>query len=467
MGRRKKIYTGIRLSGPDISGFCIGYAGQRKLKVRYGIPGEWVNLQVTRREGEAYFAEISEIVGQSPDRIIPVCLHAGQCGGCDWQHISYETQLELKGSMIAELFKQKLHAVPSILPVQPSTTPFHYRNKLVFSFTNRRWFDQSEGMVTDPLSRTGLGFNMAGDVNRVITIKECHLSEESVIPISEFIFSHTKDALLTCYDFRNHEGLLKNLTIRIDECGRVALIFTLMASIPDKLKEIFNEIIKAFPHVTLIGWVVLDSVKDSLDHHALQIFYGQDSFLQESANGLVFKLHPFSFYQANRLQARVIFQKISELADLSGTENVVDLYCGIGTITLHLARQAGFVTGIDGSPTAISDAVANAKLNGITNVSFISGDVLKTFNDNYLQYYGEPDLVVLDPPRSGTLIEVKKTILKSRCKKIIYLSCNPVTLIRDLQMFLADYSISVIIPYDMFPQTHQIEVLVMLTRKSW
>jgi 23S rRNA (uracil1939-C5)-methyltransferase len=434
--------------------------------VRHGIPDEVVDVRITGRDGDGYLAEVEDWIVRSDKRKEPVCLHAGQCGGCDWQHIHYPDQILFKEHQIRSLFENHHLQIPHEFTSFPSGKPYHYRNKLVFSFTSRRWFEEEEGMVADPLLRAGIGFNKAGEAHKIIAVKECYLMEEPVVSLVKMIFKLTQEAGLTFFDFKNSSGLLKNLIVRMDESGKMALVFILMQPYDDRLSEIFHQIRNYFPAIGSISHVILNNVSESPDQHALHFYYGEMEPLRESANGLEFIFHPFSFYQANREQAKRIFQKITELADLTGYEKVVDLYCGIGTISLHLARNAGFVTGIEGNSYAIQDAIRNAQSNEITNVQFILGDVLQTFNEEFLVKNGQPDLVVLDPPRSGTLIEVKKTIMKSHCKKIIYLSCNPVTLVRDLKMLTSQFTITGLFIFDMFPQTYHIETLVLLQRDS-
>ena len=464
--KSKKSLTDIELAGMHFSGRSYGFIGPKRIYLDYGIPGERVDATNVRREGDYLRGGVSAVCNAADGRTKPFCRHFGVCGGCAWQHISYDAQLEFKRRILSDAFKKHGIALPEIpLPV-PAPSTFNFRHRLDYSFSSRRWYHEGEGKVTDPVQRIALGFHPADNPFKVLDIGECFLQDQPSRRIYDWVKSYTLLNSFSYFDPKEKTGLMRQLSIRINRQGEAMVILAITEDDYSKMADISSEITNQIPEVISFWYSVIPDIRQSWQEGKLWHLSGSE-FLTETANGLTFRIHPCSFYQPNPAQAERIFARIRKIADLKGQERVYDLYSGIGTLSLSVADLAGEVIGIEGSAHATSDAVHNARVNGFGNCNFITGDVLETFTPEFIRIHGKPDLVILDPPRSGTLIEIKKTILESAPVKIIYLSCDPLSLARDLKMFTQGYSVSYIQPFDQFPHTHHLETLVMLEKQQF
>lgn len=462
--RSKKTLTDIPLTGMHTSGRSYGYWGSRKVYTSQGIPGETVDLLIRSSQRDWLAADVRSVKQASPDRTAPFCKHHSICGGCNWQHLAYPSQLEWKRKFLSDAFIKYGIESPDIpFPIASPETRF-FRQKLEYAFSARRWYYDEEGIVTAPAERLALGFHPEINSQKVLNIEECFLQPVPGRSICEAIKSFTLEHHYSYFDPREQCGLMRNLVIRINRRGEAMIILAFSVDDQEKIAALMAFILDTFPQVISAWYCILPADQPLWTDSELKIWGGTNPFLKEKANHLDFMLSPRSFYQPNPAQAEQIFADIRNISRLGGKELVYDLYSGIGTLGLSIADQASLVIGIEGSADATADARRNAELNGIGNCTFVHGDVLKTFTPTFIEQHGKPDLVILDPPRSGTLIEIKKTILLSAPGKIIYLSCDPLSLAYDLKMLTQDYRITYLQPYDQFPHTHHLETLVMLEK---
>lgn len=467
MSKKKKhrILTGIDLTGFHSSGNATGYVGDRKVYAENAIPGENADIIIKSKNQNHFIGKAVKVNVVSGSRINPVCRHFGLCGGCNWQHLAYEAQLVWKRRILQDVLKKYQIMHPDIQATIPSPQATSYRNRIEYSFSSRRWYYEGEGKVENPDERIAMGFHPAGNSGKVLQIEECHLPSDQSLLLAKGVEDLARNNKFTFYDPKEQTGLIRSLVIRTSTLGEIMMILVFASEDVSGRETILSQILKDCHEISSLYYTIVNDLRKNFSEGEL-ILYGETSpAINEKCNDLIFRIGPVSFYQPNPQQAENVYRKIVELARLTGKEMIYDLYSGIGTIALHLASNARLVTGIEGSVQAVRDSSFNAAANKIQNARFICGDVLATFNDDFLEENGVPDIIVLDPPRSGTLIEIKKTILKASPDKIIYLSCNPVSLAIDLKMLLEDYRITFLQPYDMFPQTHHVETLVLLEKE--
>ncbi len=447
---------------PD--GKAYGFDRGRRVFVPGSIPGETLTIMMEKRQIGYFVAEIKLIEQASPYRIKPFCKHAGLCGGCNWQHIAYTHQLNLKSEIISEaLIKQQID-FKIIEPVVPSPLQIHFRNRTEYTFSSSRWFYESEGKVTDPLSRLALGFNPEGMPERIIDIDECWLQPHPAHNFSRLAKDLAIFHQLEFWNPRLKTGLIRNLELKNNTANQWMLLIG-FTSMDSRINLYLNDLQNKLPKETQLFYTILDYATKALGGEITPFTQTNAELLERSRN-LQFRLRPSGFYQTNPLQASNLFKLVSELAAAQAKDVVYDLYTGAGTIALHVAKQANFVIGIEANENSIEDANYNAQINGILNVKFIQGDVLASFTTDFVDSNPKPSIVILDPPRSGTLIEIKKTILYAQPHTIIYVSCNPAALAKDLKMLTTAYSIACIQPIDMFPHSHHIETVVKLVRRK-
>jgi 23S rRNA (uracil1939-C5)-methyltransferase len=448
MEQHKMIRGPLTLGGIHSSGRSVGLAGTKKVYLDCGIPGEAVTYTLERRKQGFLAGKTESILEPSPYRTIPFCEHYSSCGGCAWQHIGYAHQLELKHQILKNALDKYGIAYPSLPSVTASPKTMYYRHRMEYSFS----------------SSAGLGFHPAGEPVKVIAIRTCYLQSDPCRDICRFIERVALEEGMDFYDHESRSGFLRSLSLRINSIGEVLIVLGLVHDNPERINVLFSRTREAFPQIVSLNY----TIHLSGDHSQLQgkiiPFGGTTPYLGEKMAGIRFRMHASSFFQPNVGQAENIFTTAREWANLKGHEKVYDLYTGVGILALFLSGQAGHVTGIEGSSNAIADAAENAILNNIQNAEFICGDILETFRSPFLTEHGKPDLIVLDPPRSGTLIEIKKTINASGAKNVIYLSCNPVSLAFDLKQLCEVYHIRLIQPFDMLPHTHHLETLVLLEK---
>ena len=469
MSRKKKeaiILENIRIEAVAAEGKALAHVDGAVVFVQFAVPGDVVDIRVTKKKKNYMEGYILRLVSPSKDRLEPFCSHFGTCGGCKWQPLPYSMQLEAKQQQVYDQLVRIGHLqLPEISPIVPSDRTEYYRNKLEFTFSNRKWLD--EGVDPDSLSekeRQGLGFHVGRFFDKVLDISQCHLQKEPSNAIRLFIRQYAMDHDLPFYDIRNHEGFLRNMVIRTTEAGEVMLTVIFSHEAAPAREALLDAVQEKFPQITSLYYVINSKMNDSIGDLECVLYRG-DEAIYEYMEGLKFKIGPKSFYQTNTAQAYKLYSVARDFAALSGDEVVYDLYTGTGTIAQFVSRKASKVIGIEYVPEAIEDARINAEANGIGNCEFFAGDMKDILTDSFVAEHGKPDVVILDPPRAGIHPDVAKVILNASPERIVYVSCNPASQARDLELLCREYEITAVQPVDMFPHTHHVENVVALKKK--
>ena len=454
----KILITGIAAEGKAIAKY-----NDWVVFVPFAVPGDVVDIQLTRRknsyaEGKAiYFHEYSS------QRTTAFCKHYGVCGGCKWQILPYEEQIRYKQQQVTDnLSRIGKIPLPEISSILGSKNTQFYRNKLEYTFSNKRWMTDDEirsGQSFDNMN--ALGFHIPTLFDKVLDIDECWLQAEP----SNSIRLEIKDFCLknnfSFFDLRNQNGLMRNIIIRSSSTGEVMLIVVFYENDAEKRNALLNHIAKKFPEITSLLYIINSKANDTITDQTVHVFQGKDHIWEEM-EGLKFKIGPKSFYQTNSEQAYCLYQIVRDFAGLSGKELVYDLYTGTGTIANFIAKHAKQVIGIEYVPEAIEDAKINSETNKIDNTLFFAGDMKDLLNLEFINQYGRPDVIITDPPRAGMHNDVIETILLAEPKKIVYVSCNPATQARDLNLLSVKYRLTKVQPVDMFPHTHHVENVVLM-----
>ena len=435
--------------------------------VDFAVPGDVVDIQVFRKKKNYMEGFISRMVQPSPYRQEAFCEHFGVCGGCRWQPLPYEMQLEAKRQQVYDQLIRIGHLeVPEIRPTLPSPRTRYYRNKLEFSASSKRWILRGEDADAVPENdRMGLGFHVGKFFDKVLDIKQCHLQPEPSNAIRLFVKKFCIDNGYEFYDIRENCGYFRNMFVRTTEAGAVMLILCFAYEDKERREALLDAVSAAFPQITSLYYVINEKLNDSIGDRS-PILYKGDEAIYEEMEGLRFKIGPKSFYQTNSLQAYRLYSVAREFAALTGNEVVYDLYTGTGTIAQFVARQASKVVGIEYVPEAIEDAKVNAAANGIGNCEFFAGDMKDVLNAGFIARHGRPDVIILDPPRAGIHPDVAKVILDAAPDRMVYVSCNPASQARDLAILCRDYEITAVQPVDMFPHTMHVENVCALKRKQ-
>ena len=469
MGRSRKnkpLLENITIDDIAAEGKAIARLDGMVLFTTHVIPGDIVDLQVTKKRKNHAEARVVRLIQPSPDRIPAFCKYFGDCGGCKWQYLPYEKQLYYKQKQVFDQLTRIGHLeLPDILPILASEKDRFYRNKLEFSFSNRRWLSYEEiSDGSEAKNLNALGFHIPGLFDKIIDIEECWLQPEPSNKVRNFIREYSIKNELEFYDIRNKTGFLRNMIVRTSESGGNMLIVVLFHEDTKKREALLNAVAKQFPELSSIMYVINNKANDTISDLDIRLFKGEDHIM-EKMEDLKFKVGPKSFYQTNPTQALRLYQVVRSFAALTGNETVYDLYTGTGTIANFIARKAHKVIGIDYVPEAIEDAKINATINGIKHASFFAGDMKDILNSQFVNAHGKPDIIITDPPRAGMHDDVIRTILTTAPMRIVYVSCNPATQARDLAMMKEQYRITEVQPVDMFPHTHHVENVVLLEHR--
>ena len=495
MGRNIKnkniVIENVTIEKVAAEGNGLAHVDGKVLFVPKTIPGDIVNVSLTKRKKGFLEGKVLEFLTYSPMRQEPFCPHYGICGGCTWQALPYEKQLEFKQQQVEDQLTRIGHlTLPHISPIIGSSNTLYYRNKLEYTFSNKRWILENESKELSDNERLALGFHIPGMFSKVLDIADCKLQSEPSNEIRLFVKDYAKRNNLSFFDIAAHTGLLRNLMIRISQTtGEIMVVIVAGASeredydivkekgksrnrfteyLSDKDKEdviaLLNALVEKFPQITSTFYVANNKGNDTMAGCPIFHHFGTE-YITETMEDLTFRISPKSFYQTNSLQAYKLYSVVRDFASLSGKETVYDLYTGTGTIALFLSKKAKKVVGIEYVEDAIIDAKINARENGIDNATFYSGDMKDVLNEEFIARNGTPDVIVLDPPRSGIETQVAIVLLSTASKKIIYVSCNPATQARDLALLSEKYSITKIQPVDMFPHTQHVENVVELILK--
>jgi 23S rRNA (uracil1939-C5)-methyltransferase len=468
VGRKaiKPFYSKIPIVEIGAEGKSIAKIDDLIVFTTYAIPGDIVDLQVTKNRKRYQEARVVHYHQYSPLRIDPVCSHFGICGGCKWQHLDYKNQLGFKQKQVKEQLSRIGHlALPEVFPILGSSQTTWYRNKLEFTFSNNRWLTEEELSSTEIISdKNTLGFHIPGLFDKVLPITKCWLQPEPSNYIRNFIFDYANKNGFDFFDIRKQTGFLRTLIIRTTSTGGVMVILSFFYDEPEKRSALLDAIKDEFPEITSLMYVINPKGNDTITDQNIILHKGEDHIWEEM-EGLRFKIGPKSFYQTNSEQAYTLYKVVRDFAQPDREKIIYDLYTGTGTIANFIARSSKQVVGIEYIPEAIDDAKENASINEITNARFFAGDIKMVLTPQFIKENGEPDIIITDPPRAGMHQDVIKAILEIYPEKIVYVSCNPATQARDISLMSELYKIEKVQPVDMFPHTHHVENVVLLNKK--
>ena len=452
--------------------FDIGSRGQTIAKsdegivlmVKNGVPGDIVDIKTYRKKKNYYLGNIVNYHSYSKFRVDPKCEHFGLCGGCKLQNISYDYQTKLKEDKIKHSLNKIFQNV-NINPILKCKDQFNYRNKLEFSFTDNKWLTNDEiKKKNNDIDRRGIGFHKAGMWDKVVDIKKCHLQEEPSNKIRIALKEFAKKNNISFYNMRLKKGLLRTVTIRSSSLNQFMVLVQFFENNKKDISLVMNFLKDSFKEIYSLLYCINNKENDSIYDREI-ILYNGKNYIEEKIKDLIFKIYPKSFFQTNIKQTLKLYKIIHEFSDLNGNEVVYDLYSGLGTITQFIAKDAKKVIGIESIEEAVISAKNSAKENNITNVDFEAGDMKKLFSSEFISRHGICDLIITDPPRDGMHKDVIKEIIKLKTPKIVYVSCNPSTQCRDLELLKDTYDITKVQPVDMFPHTDHVENIVLLELK--
>ncbi|MCU4156035.1 23S rRNA (uracil(1939)-C(5))-methyltransferase RlmD [Carboxylicivirga sp. A043] len=464
--RSKPLLKKVTITDVAAEGKAMCRVEDRVVFVQRAVPGDVVDVQVTKKRRSYYegfpvfFHEYSSI------RQEPFCEHFGVCGGCKWQALPYEHQLKYKErEVLNNLSRIGKVELPESMPILGSEKTEFYRNKLEFTFSNNRWLSEEELQSEEPIEhRNGVGFHIPGMFDKVEDVKKCHLQKDPSNAIRLAIMDYALEHGLTFFDLKKQEGFLRTLIIRTSSTGELMVILTLFHEDKENREALLTHIKEQFPEITSLMYVINAKKNDTITDQDIILFSGRDHIFEEM-EGLKFKIGPKSFYQTNSEQAYELYKVTREFANIKQHEVVYDLYTGTGTIANFVAQQAKKVVGVEYVPEAIEDAKVNSAINGIENTVFFAGDMKDVLNFNFIEKQGHPDVMIVDPPRAGMHADVVETILTTAPDRIVYVSCNSATQARDLNLLDVRYKVTKVQPVDMFPHTHHVENVVLLERK--
>ena len=470
MGKRRKDYPlieGLHITTLAAEGKAMGKLDNQVIFVAMAVPGDVVDVQIRKHHRRYMEGTIVRFVDKSPLRVEPFCEHFGLCGGCKWQSLPYEEQLKQKRQQVEDQLVRIGHLnIPEVRPCLGSVRTREYRNKLEFTFADKRWLTYEEiAEGGDIASTPAVGFHIPGCFDKVLDINRCHLQ----VDISNRIRLAAKAFCIEQgYSFHNakaHEGLMRTMVIRTASTGEIMVIVVFNENDVERINALMSYLRDAFPEITSLIYMINEKWNDSLGDREPICFAGKDHITEEM-EGLQFKVGPKSFYQTNSEQAYELYKVTREFAELQSTDVLYDLYTGTGTIANFCARRAAKVVGVEYVPEAIEDAKINSKLNNIANTTFYAGDMKDVMSDEFIERNGRPDVIILDPPRAGVDERVLEVIKRAAPERMVYVSCNPSTQARDLALLDDMYEILAVQPVDMFPHTHHVENVVKLRKRQ-
>lgn len=478
MARKKKplpILENVTITDFAAEGKSLARVNDMVVFVPWAVPGDVVDLQVRRKKHSFMEAEVVRYKERSPMRTEPFCEHFGVCGGCKWQQLPYSEQLRMKQQQVHDqLTRIGKVELPEFRPILGSVKTREYRNKLDFGCANKRYLtkeqietlpnDESQSLKDNP----AIGFHITGAFDKILPIEKCHLMDDLHNQIRNEIRDYATAEGMTFFDLRQQTGLLRDVIIRNSNTGEWMVIVQFHfgeSGDQERAEALLQHVADRFPEITALLYVDNQKCNDTIGDQDIRVFKGNDH-IYETMEDLRFKVGPKSFYQTNTEQAYHLYSVVRELAGLTGNELVYDLYTGTGTIANFVARQARQVIGIEYVPEAIEDAKVNSNINGIGNTLFYAGDMKDILNEEFIAEHGRPDIIITDPPRAGMHPDVVKTILRAAPGRIVYVSCNPATQARDLQVLDEQYRVAAVQPVDMFPHTPHVENVVLLEKRK-
>ncbi|MFZ4726143.1 MAG: 23S rRNA (uracil(1939)-C(5))-methyltransferase RlmD [Paludibacter sp.] len=470
MAKNKKphpIFENVTIADIAAEGKAITRINDQIVFVPFVVPGDVVDLQVTRKKSNFMEARATKFHSFSEQRCEAVCEHYGICGGCKWQILPYNEQIRYKQKQVVDnLTRIGKIELPEISPIIGSAKTEFYRNKLEFTFSNKRWRTNeeiAEGKVFETMN--AVGFHIPGQFDKVLDIEKCWLQTEDSNEIRNEVRRYALENDLTFFDLRSQEGFLRTLMIRTTSTGELMVIMIFFHEDKEAQSALLQHIANKFPQITSLLYIINSKANDTITDQEVLVFKGNECIYEEM-EGLKFKIGPKSFYQTNSDQAYELYKVARNLANLTGNELVYDLYTGTGTIANFVAHQSRQVIGIEYVPEAIEDAKVNSKLNKIENTLFFAGDMKDILTAAFIEKHGKPDVIITDPPRAGMHDDVITAILFAEPQRIVYVSCNPATQARDLNLLDAKYKVTAVQPVDMFPHTHHVENVVLLQKRD-
>ncbi|MES2426887.1 MAG: 23S rRNA (uracil(1939)-C(5))-methyltransferase RlmD [Bacteroidota bacterium] len=444
----------------------VGKADDFVLFIEKAVPGDIADVQVYRSKKNFGEAKIINIKKPSEHRVTPFCEHFGTCGGCKWQHMTYDAQLQFKQKSVADALSRlgKID-ISDIMPIVPSPEDKYYRNKLEFTFSNKRWLYDGESRDDESLNMNALGFHIPGRFDKILDVNHCYLQADPSNDIRNKIDDFAKANGYTYYDLRNHTGNLRNLIIRTSSTGELMVIVVFAYADQDEVGKLMRFVEAEFPQITSLLYVLNEKKNDTIFDQEVFGWNGPE-YIHEEMLGIKFRIGPKSFYQTNSIQALRLYEITRDFAGFKGDELVYDLYTGAGTIANFVAGKVKEVVGVEYVPSAIEDAKINSAINNITNTKFYAGDMKDVLSGEFVAEHGKPDVIITDPPRAGMHPDVVARLMEIEAEKIVYVSCNAATQARDLLVLKEKYDTAKIQPVDMFPHTQHVENVVLLKLKS-
>ena len=472
--KQQPIIENVTITDYAAEGKSIARIDDLVVFVPFAVPGDVVDLKILKKKHSYAEAVVERMIQPSPVRAVPFCRHFGICGGCKWQNLPYEKQLEFKRQQVVDCLTRIAKVeIPEVNPTLGSLETVRYRNKLEYSFSNMRWLTQTELMeLENPESdvcrkQPGLGFHIPGAFDKVLHVEECWLQDEISDRIRNAAFSYAVEHGIPFINLRSQEGILRDMMVRVVTTGQIMVLVQAKCVTPadtGQFMGLMSFLSESFPEITSLLYVINNKCNDTFGDLDVHVYRGEDC-IYETMENLRFKIGPKSFFQTNSRQAYRLYSTVRELAGLNRDYVVYDLYTGTGTIAQFLAGNVRKVIGIEYVPEAIDDAKVNASINGIENASFFAGDMKDVLNADFISEHGKPDVIVTDPPRVGMHKDVIDVILAAAPKRIVYVSCNPATQARDIAMLDSGYRVAEVQPVDMFPHTQHVEVVTVLEKR--
>ncbi len=443
----------------------VGRSGDVVVFIDHAIPGDIVDVKLTRKKKKFYEGKIHRLIRPSQHRTESFCTHFGTCGGCKWQHMDYSAQLKFKQKAVVDAL-QRLGGVDTsaIEPILPSKKSQYYRNKLEYTFSDKRWLTNEDIQSNEKLEMNALGFHIPGRFDKILDIEHCYLQQSPSNEIRNQVRDYALTNGLSFYNLKDHTGALRNLIIRIASTGEIMLVVVFAYATQEQIHQMMYFLKDRFPEITSLLYIINQKKNDTIFDQTIELFSGRDHIFEEM-DGLKFKISAKSFYQTNSNQAYELYQIVKEFASFQDNEIVYDLYTGAGTIANFIASSVKAVIGIEYVPAAIEDAKTNSSINNIHNTRFYAGDMKDVLTADFVQTHGKPDIIITDPPRAGMHTDVIQRLLEIEAQKIVYVSCNAATQARDIGLLNEKYTVSRIRPVDMFPHTQHVENVILLVLK--
>lgn len=466
MSRKKKelpVIESLEILSVGAEGKAVARHDDLVVFVPYAAPGDVADVKIDRKKHSYAEGHIERLVKPSPLRVEPFCEHFGVCGGCRWQHLPYSEQIKAKQQQVEDALRRIAKVeLPEITPILGSEQTVAYRNKMEYTFSNKKWLTWEQMRSGEEFAdRDAAGFHIPGAFDKVLDINRCHLQDDLGNRLRLHVKQYAREHGLSFFDLRAQTGLLRTMMIRIVSTGEVMVVLSFGEDNPGQIKGVLDDLRTSFPEITSLMYVVNTKANDTIADLDIQLHSGR-AYIEEEMEGLRFRIGPKSFYQTNSHQAYNLYKVAREYAGLTGEELVYDLYTGTGTIANFVARKARKVIGIEYVEDAIRDAKLNAEVNRLANTDFYAGDMKDVLTDEFVAAHGHPDVMIVDPPRAGMHADVVNVILNAEPSRIVYVSCNPATQARDIALLDAKYRVTAIRPVDMFPHTHHVENVVRL-----